>query len=70
VLEQDPTLREKERMAYKKVKSDALNEIKGHNPNIEKLISNIGLEISEDFSTFPPTKASEDFPFVPTEVPF
>lgn len=70
VLEQDPTLREKERMAYKKVKSDALNEIKGHNPNIEKLISNIGLEISEDFSSFPPTKASEDFPFVPTEAPF
>ena len=70
VHEQDPTLREKERMAYEKVKSDALNEIKDNNPNVEKLISNIGLEIFEDFSTFPPTKASEDFPFDPTDVPF
>ena len=70
VQEQDPTFREKERMAYKKVKSDALNEIKDNNPNVEKLISNIGLEIFEDFSTFPPTKASEDFPFDPTDAPF
>ena len=70
VHKQDPTLREKERMAYKKVKSDALNEIKDNNPNVEKLISNIGLEIFEDFSTFPSTKALEDFPFDPTDVPF
>ena len=70
VAEQNSTLREKERMAYKKVKSDALDEIKGNNPNVEKLISNIGLEISEDFSTFPPTKISEELLIGLTEEPF
>ncbi|MBO7133615.1 MAG: hypothetical protein J6W06_05630 [Bacteroidales bacterium] len=68
VQEQDPTLIEKERQAFKEEKLLALEEIKEHNPNVGKLISNMELEISDDFPTFPPYKTSKDIDT--TDVPF
>ena len=69
VMELDPTLREKERQAFLEEKMQTLEDMKDNNPNVEKLVSNMGLEISEDFLTFPPNKTSEDILFDKTNVP-
>ncbi|MBQ5458109.1 MAG: hypothetical protein IIT61_05255, partial [Bacteroidales bacterium] len=59
----------KERQAFLEEKMQTLEDMKDNNPNVEKLVSNMGLEISEDFLTFPPNKTSEDILFDKTNVP-